>query len=97
MELTRQTSPKRAVIKCKAKIRLLADSIVGLMVMPFDDALFLDLAKTLLCADDLNQRYESQKVAREVEDRFASLLVAMYRRIKTQQQNPIVQQLNALL
>jgi hypothetical protein len=97
MELVRQTSPKRTIIKCKAKIRLLADSIVGLMVMTFDDALFLDLAKTLLQADDLNQRYENQKVARDVEERFAVLLVDMYKRIKLRQQDPIVQRLNALL
>lgn len=97
MELVRQTSPKRAVIKCKAKIRLLADSIVGLTAMPFDEALFVDLVKTLFRADDLNQRYENQQVARQIEERFVVQLVEMYKRIKLRQQDSIVQQLNALL
>ncbi len=109
MELTRQTFPKRAVVKCKAKIRLLADPIVGLGAMTFDDELFLELARNLLRidsssgerrqnrADELYQSCENPQAARQIEEKFIRLLVEAYKQIKIQQQDPIVQQLNALL
>jgi hypothetical protein len=99
MELTKPASPKRTVIKCKAKIRLLADPEVGLMVMPFEDALFLEIVKNFFRVDraiELYQPSESQQAARQIEEEFAVRIVNTYKQIKLRQQDAIVQQLNAL-
>lgn len=100
MEVTRPTFPKRTVIKCKAKIRLLADPEIGLMVMPFDDALFLEIAKNFFRVDRAIELYQpsvSKQAAGQIEAAFTVRIVNTYKQIKLRQQDSIVQQLNALL
>lgn len=100
MELTKPASPKRTVIKCKAKIRLLADPEIGLMVMPFEDALFLEIVRNFFRVDRAIELYQpsvSKQAARQIEEEFAVRIINTYKQIKLRQQDSIVQQLNALI
>lgn len=99
MELAQPIYPMRAVIRCKAKQHLCSASS-DILLMPINEALLKELATTLFRAsqtNDLSQPCYSTEDASEIEDRLATELAANYRRIIYQQQNPLVQQLNALL
>jgi hypothetical protein len=96
-EIARYVPPMKAVIRCKAKQQLLTDSAVGAMVAPLDEELFKEVAATFFRSNqyqELLQQHHSKSI---LETELAAELVDAYRRIKLQQQHPMIQRLNALL
>ena len=99
MELANSLYPMRSVIRCKAKQRLTVN-VDGSAAVAFDESLFQDLASTLFSSGQyqaVHQPYASKAEACAVEDWVAMELATTYQRVTQNQQNPIVQQLNALL
>jgi hypothetical protein len=93
--------PKRAVIRCKAKMQLLEaedgyfewDELRG-------DGLLEELAATLFRSNRYQMLYQqcrSKLEAYEVGDRLAQELAESYRWIMRRRQDSMVQDLNALL
>lgn len=100
MELVNPIYPMRAIIRCKAKQRLMTNLDGSGAAAPFDEALFRELAVTLFGASQWDCLYEpcqTQADAAAIEDLASLELAASYRRIVQQQQHPLIQQLNALL
>lgn len=100
MELAQPIQPLRAVIRCKAKQLLIADPELWETISCFDEALFQELAITLFRAESYQElacSCRSKQAATAIEDRIAIALAVTYKRIKQQQRNPLVQQLNHLL
>lgn len=101
MELANRHRPHRAVIRCKAKMRLL-EAIDEHFDWdnPFDDALLRDLATSLFQSSQYQGFFEqclSEQQVQGVEDELAQVLADTYQSISMRQQDPIVQSLNALL
>ncbi len=100
MELAQPQLPKRAVIRCKAKQRLMTD-IHGQWTSEYlDEELFNDLSNTLFQSPQyqkLRQPYASKAERCTVEDWAAMELAIAYRRITQQRQDLLIQSLNALL
>lgn len=100
MELANSVYPMRAAIRSKAKQQLLVEADNCKVLIPIDEELFKELATTLLqlsCTPMVYQPCRSKQEAVAIEDRVATELAASYRRIAQQQQDPLVQRLNALL
>ncbi|WP_088890095.1 hypothetical protein [Leptolyngbya ohadii] len=100
MELAQPIQPMRAVIRCKAKQLLIADPELRETIACFDEALFQELAITLFRGESYQQLASScrtKQIAAAIEDRVAIALAVSYKRIKQQQRDPVVQQLNQLL
>ncbi len=95
--------PMRAVVRCKAKQRLLQmqDELeTDERFDTIDEHLFKEIASTLFQSDryqSLYHAYRSKREALAVEDQLAAELVEIYQTIALQQQNTLVQRLNALL
>jgi len=65
-----------------------------------DEALFEEIAKTSFSPNRYPELYQScgtRRAAAAIEIQVANEIVAIYKEIKKQQQNPIVQNLNSLL
>jgi len=93
--------PKRAVIRCKAKMQLLeaADHSFG-WDEPVANTLFEELATTLFQSHRyraLYQQCRSKLEARKVGDQLAHELAESYRHVMQRQQDSVVQSFNALL
>jgi hypothetical protein len=100
MELAQPTLPKRAVIRCKAKQRLMMEMDGQWHSEFLDEELFNDLSHTLFQSpqfEKLRQPYGSKSERCAVEDWAAMELAIAYRRITQQRQDERVQNLNALL
>ncbi len=100
MELAQPIQPMRAVIRCKAKQLLIAGSELRETISCFDATLFQELAITLFRAESyqkLANSCRSKQTAAAIENRLAMGLAIAYKRIKQQQRDPFVQQLNQLL
>ncbi|MBD2019860.1 hypothetical protein H6F43_06615 [Leptolyngbya sp. FACHB-36] len=94
--------PMRAVVRCKAKQKLLQIQSDLDSPGPFealDEALFQELAATLFQSEKyhLHRDCQSKREASAVEDQLAVELANTYSTIVQQQQNALVRQLNALL
>lgn len=95
--------PMRAVVRCKAKQKLLQMQSDLDSPGPFealDEALFQELAATLFQSEQYQTLYricQSKREASAVEDQLAAELAKTYWTIAQQQQNALVRQLNALL
>jgi len=93
--------PKRAVIRCKAKMQLLeTDDDCSKWHEPIAEDLFEELAATLFQSNryqTLYQQCRSKLEAHEVSDRLAKELAESYRQITQRRQDPIVQGFNTLL
>jgi hypothetical protein len=99
MKLVRYSRPKRALIRCKAKMQLQDDPIFD-HPGALDDGLLRELAETLFCSRfyrDLYRPYASREEASAVENQAANELAKTYKQIKLRQQSSLVQQLNSLL
>lgn len=101
MELVNRHRPHRAVIRCKAKMRLLEAIDENFdWEQPFDDGLLKDLATSLFQSNQYRGFFEnglSKQEAKDVEDRLAQAIADTYGEILQRHQDPIVQSLNALL
>jgi hypothetical protein len=100
MERVNLIYPLRAVIRCKAKQQLMTNVDGAALAECLDENLFQELAITLFQSEGcqaIYQPYASREVASAVEDGIALELAAIYQRIMQQRQNPLVQDLNALL
>ncbi|MFM7447871.1 MAG: hypothetical protein ACKO24_04655 [Leptolyngbyaceae cyanobacterium] len=98
MELANPTYPMRSVIRCQAKQQILStgDSRMAFL----DQTLFQELASTLFNSayfQSLYRAYPSTQERCAVEDRLAVELAAIYHHVTQRRQQPLVQQLNALL
>jgi hypothetical protein len=93
--------PKRAVIRCKAKMQLLeADDDHFEWNEPIADALLEELAATLFQSNRYQTLYQqcgSKLEANKVGDRLAKELAGSYRHIMQRRNDPVVQGFNALL
>jgi hypothetical protein len=93
--------PKRAVIRCKAKMQLLeAADDCSTWHEPIAEALLEELAATLFQSNryqTLYQQCRSKLEANEVGDRLATELAESYRQIMKRRQDPVVQNFNILL
>jgi hypothetical protein len=100
MELVNAVYPMRSIIRCKAKQQLLIEATQHPELMPLDEMLFSEVAKTLFRLNQYQVIYQlcrSKQAAAEIEDEIAAELAITYQQIVFQQHDPIVQQLNALL
>lgn len=91
--------PRRSIIKCKAKLHLLNDPQVGTAAMPLDETLVDEIAETVFQSDRYPSLHQVHRpgVKQAIESQVAAEVVIHYKRIKLQQFDPLVQQLNALL
>lgn len=99
MELAQPIQPMRAVIRCKAKQLLIADPELR-DISCFDEPLFQELAITLFRGESykhLVRSCQSKQAASAIEGRVAIALAVTYKRIRQQQRDPLVQQLNQIL
>ena len=100
MQPAQSIFPMRAMIRCKAKQKLITDPARFEARIPLDESLFQEVAMTLLQSDyyqTIAQPCGSNHEAARLEDQIAAELVNTYRQIKAQQQSPVVQWLNTLL
>ncbi|MGQ4648207.1 hypothetical protein [Lyngbya aestuarii] len=90
----------RSLIKHKAKHRLQSERFIAHISKPLNEELLLEIAAVLFNQEKL-QLFEkacnSREEAAEIEDKMATELVETYQNIESQQSNPIVEKLNALL
>lgn len=89
----------RAVIRAKAKQQLITQAQEPLFIA-IDECLFRELAATLFQAGHCQAIYQpcaTKADATTVEDEVALELATIYQNITQQQQDPLVQSLNALL
>lgn len=98
MSLTR-SFPEKPIIKYKAKKHLLNDPSVGEAIVAFDEDLLNEIAETVFQSDRYPTLYQAHQpgVKQAIESQVAAEVVIHYKRIKVQELDPIVQQLNALL
>lgn len=95
--------PKRVYIRYRAKVQLQVDAVGADSAETcecLDEALIRDMAATLLESELYRSLYgqcRSKREAATITDRMIDELVRNYKQIKQQQQNPLIQQLNALL
>lgn len=93
--------PKRAVIRCQAKMQLLKDDDdCSKWHEPIAEDLFEELAATLFQSiryQALYQQCRSKLEANEVGDRLARELAESYRQITQRRKDLVVQGFNALL
>lgn len=92
--------PKRVYVRYRAKAQLQADAISSEVYECLDEALIKEISATLLQSElyrSLYSQCRSKREAANITDRMIDELVASYRQIKQQQQNPLIQQLNSLL
>jgi hypothetical protein len=92
--------PIRAFIRHKAKMQIIGNSLTQNFCPDFDEELLKDLSKTLLQSNkvkELYRPYRSRDEANMAEDEIATELAAVYKHVKQQQDDPLVQSLNALL
>lgn len=90
----------QSVIRCKARQQLQLDPQQGGLPTSIDEALFKELATTLLESatyENLRQQCQTKAEATELGDRMAAQLVAAYQTIKARQQDPVIQNLNSSL
>lgn len=101
MELANPLYPMRAVVRCKAQQQLLmviseaGDAIAGL-----DEILLNDIATTIFQSEQgqaLYTPYRTRDAVNAAEDDLAAEIAMTYQQIMVQRQNPVVQDLNALL
>jgi hypothetical protein len=101
MELANRHRPHRAVIRCKAKMRLLENISDNFnWDEPFDDTLLKELANGLFQSNQYQvffEKFHSKQEAKDAEDRLAKELAETYQTILERHQDPVVQNLNALL
>jgi hypothetical protein len=100
MGLTNSFFPMRAVIRCQAKQQLLQEPECEELCFAIDEALLKELTMTVFQAERYTALYRechTQARASEIEAEMAIAVAGAYKRIKLQQANPFVQQLNALL
>lgn len=100
MELAGNYYPMRAFIKYKAKEQLRIEFDMYSAWDSLDEELFLEIATTLFQPEknqELYQKCYSREKSAAIENRIADELVQTYKQIKSRQNNPIVQRLNALL
>lgn len=100
MDSVNSLYPVRAFIRHKAYEKVKLDFEHSAICLPLDEALFMDLASTLLREGNhphLRKPCQSRIEAAEIEDRLATKLANAYRRIKLKQHTDPVQRLNALL
>jgi hypothetical protein len=98
MESVNYNRPHRAVIRCKAKMRLL--QIADECFEAVDDTLLKELAATLLHSNYyqmLYQQCQSKQEAKSADTKLVSELVETYQQISKRQSDPRVLRLNALL
>ncbi|MDX2216651.1 MAG: hypothetical protein SFY66_25530 [Oculatellaceae cyanobacterium bins.114] len=91
--------PMRALVRHKAKAKLLEGVELQDDCPLVDEALLRDLATTLFQSNQAQELYaqcHSRQEADEVENRFAAELVDIYQQIKRQKTDPLVQLLNEL-
>lgn len=92
--------PMRALVRYKAKARLIEGVELQNDCSLVDEDLLRDLATTLFQSQQVQELYEqhhSRLEADAIENHFANELVETYWHIKRQQSNPLVQLLNGLL
>lgn len=100
MELTNSSFPIRAFIRHKAKVRIINPFNTAGLCPSFDEKLLKELAATLFRSTQWRESfrpYPTREAADAVEDDLAADLAEMYRRVKQNQADPLVQRLNALL
>lgn len=98
MELANPTYPMRSVIRCQAKQQILTTGDSSMATL--DETLFQELAGTLFNSayfQSLYRAYPSTQDRCKVEAQLAVELTAIYHHVTQKQQQPLVQQLNALL
>jgi len=94
-----QFLPMRAVVRCKAKQKMLAESDVTSFCMSIDESLLKELTNTLFCSDNYLNQYQhcrSQAEADAIADQMATELSLTYQQIKQQQNDSVIQKLNTL-
>ena len=92
--------PKRAVVRCMAKMHLLEAADDALWDEPIADELLEELADTLFRSRRYQAMYQecrSKLEARQVGDRLAEELAENYRHVMNRRHDPVVQSFNALL
>ncbi len=93
--------PHRAVVRCRAKMRLLQAAEHSLeWSESVDDFLLKELSGVLFQShhyQGLFKQCESKQDVSQVEDKLVHELVETYRKITNRQHDPVVQRLNALL
>ena len=92
--------PKRVFVRYRAKVQLQTD--VASVAIPecIDEELIKEISATLFQSElyrSLYSQCRSKREAAMITDQMVDELVKTYRRIKQQQQNPLIQQLNSLL
>lgn len=100
MEPVSNAYPMRALVRHKAKSRLMADTDIWENCVVLDEELLRDLATTLFQnkqAQALYSQPHSRQEADEIENQLAIEVAEAYQRIKQQQSHPLVQWLNGLL
>ena len=101
MEFAHYTHPLRAVVRCKAKQQLLHLQIENRETPePLDEDLLKEITATFFQSQECQNLYQachSEQAAVVIEDRIATELATIYRRLKRQEQDPMIQHLNSLL
>lgn len=100
MELANYAHPLRSIIRCKARMQLLQEVDPAEAPLPVDEKLLKDLAAAVFNSSQYQTFYKtcrSQPEADEMEDKLAAELAQTYQEVLKQQQQPLVQRLNALL
>jgi hypothetical protein len=100
MELANSFFPMRAVIRCQAKQQLLQNLNWVDLDEPLDEALLKDVTATLFRLERYEQLYRhchTAARAAEIDVELAIAAAQAYQRIKRQQADPIVQQLNQMV
>lgn len=100
MEGVKQVYPMRSVIRCKAKQQLLLGFGIDGEFASLNEGLFREVAKTFFQSNQFQAvylPYESKEEVAAVESRVATELMATYKQVKSRRDDPVVQQLNALL
>lgn len=100
MQSTNSAYPVRMFIRHKAQVKLASAITHHHIDPPVDALLFQDITGTLLqpaVHPDVYCAYPNRDAAMQVEEQVSSEIADTYVRIKRQQSDPLVQQLNDLL
>jgi len=101
MELVNSHHPRRAILRCKAKMQLLQAADDNCFDWPeVTDALLNQLAATLFESTHYQALYQgcqSKQQAGLVDQQLVAELVSTYQHLLERQQDPVVQSLNARL
>ena len=100
MEPVSNAYPMRALVRHKAKSRLMQGADAWENCIVIDEELLRDLATTVFQnqqAQAFHSQPHSRQEADEIENQLAIEVAESYQRIKQQQSHPLVQWLNGLL